>query len=367
MKKIIFLALFLACLFPFQVSAQGKKPTEERFEARVIQVVENSMIIEDNGNSHPFQKLRLLATTGKSKGKQVTVENGKYDQTGLSVYREGDLLVLTDSKGPDGISNLTITDYVRRTPIFILFLIFVVLAIIVGTKRGLSSLFGMGITFAILFYYVLPQISKGTDPLLVSSLTAFAVIPLTFFLSHGINKKTFSAIAGTFLTLLIVGVMAYISVEQAHLTGFASEEASYLSVMKNGHINIKGLLFAGIVIGLLGVLQDITVSQAAIVYQLKKASKNMPTSELFARAMDVGRDHIASMTNTLILVYAGASLPLLLLFINNPLPFSQLINSEQIAQEIIVALISSIGLILAVPITTLITTLITSLETQKGK
>jgi uncharacterized membrane protein len=171
---------------------------------------------------------------------------------------------------------------------------------------------------------------------------------------------------GTFIALILTGALASFFVQQAHLSGFASEEAGYLDVMKKGSIDIKGLLFAGIIIGLLGVLQDITVSQAAVVYQLKKANAKMKFIDLFTHAMDVGRDHIASMTNTLILVYAGASLPLLLLFINNPLPFSQVVNSEMISQEIVTTLISSIGLIIAVPITTLLTAFIAGVKTERS-
>jgi uncharacterized membrane protein len=165
------------------------------------------------------------------------------------------------------------------------------------------------------------------------------------------------AVAGTLIALGITGVLASIFVQSSHLTGFASDEANYLMVARHGTIDIHGLLLAGIIIGLLGVLQDITISQAAIVYQLKDATHSIKPIELFSRAMDVGRDHIASMSNTLILVYAGVSLPLLLLFVNSPLPFSQVINFELIAEEIVRTLVASIGLIIAVPITTLLTTL----------
>ena len=152
--------------------------------------------------------------------------------------------------------------------------------------------------------------------------------------------------------------MANIFVEAAKLTGFASEEAGFLQVAKQGAMNMKGLLLAGIIIGVLGVLDDITISQSAIVFQLKEANEKLKFNELYKRAMNVGQDHISSMVNTLVLVYTGAALPLLLLFIDNPHPFSEIVNYEIIADEIVRTLVGSIGLILAVPITTVIASLV---------
>lgn len=156
------------------------------------------------------------------------------------------------------------------------------------------------------------------------------------------------------ISLIITGILAAVFIEAAKLTGFASEEAGFLQVVGEGTINIKGLLLAGIIIGVLGVLDDITISQSAIVFQLKEANRNFNSKDLYKRAMNIGKDHISSMVNTLVLVYTGASLPLLLLFVNNPYPFSQVINYEIIADEIVRTLVGSIGLVLAVPITTLI-------------
>ncbi len=156
--------------------------------------------------------------------------------------------------------------------------------------------------------------------------------------------------------------MASFFVDAAKLTGYASEEASFLQVSRQGSFNVRGLLLAGIIIGALGILDDITISQAAVVSSLKQASSKIKADELFAKAMDVGKDHISSMINTLILVYAGASLPLMLLFVDNPHPFSEIINYEIIADEVVRTLVGSIGLVLAVPITTLIAVIVFSIK-----
>lgn len=337
--------------------AKPKESSPQQIEGVITKILENSEIIEESGNKHPYQRLQLLGTSGQYKGKVLNIENGKYDQSGVVTYSVGDRVVVSVGKDDKNQAMFTVTDFVRRTPLLLLFLLFASLAILIGGKRGASSLIGMGVTFGILFLFVLPQVSSGTNPTLVVIVASCIIIPVTFFLSHGFNKKTICAISGTLIALLITGILAGVFVNATHLSGFASEEASYLNIIKHGSIDIRGLLLGGIILGLLGVLQDITVSQAAIVYQLKSANHSISLYELFKRAMDVGRDHIASMVNTLILVYAGASLPLLLLFINNPLPFASVINFEIIAEEVMRTLVASIGLILAVPITTALTAL----------
>ncbi len=160
--------------------------------------------------------------------------------------------------------------------------------------------------------------------------------------------------------------MTGVFVDKAMLTGFASEEAGFLQAYKPGLIKIKGLLIGGIIIGVLGVLDDITISQSAIVQQLKSANPDIKLTELYKRSMSVGKDHIASMVNTLILVYTGASLPLLLIFVDNSSPFLEIINYEIIADEIIRTLVGSIGLITAVPITTIIAVLVAKNDTKKN-
>ncbi len=369
MKKLFSSILVVLTLFvsgtTFTYAQATSVQKEERIEAKVVTVLETSQIIETDGRRHPYQRLQMKGATGSFKGKIFEIESGARDQTGIATYKTGDNLVLTVMHDASGKQVITITDYIRRNTLYILAAIFILLTVIIGGRRGASSILGMFLTFILLFVYVLPQLSKGANPYVVSMIASVIVIPVTFYLSHGINKKTLCAIIGTFIALIFTMLLSFYFIDQAHLTGFASEEAGFLDVLKNGAINIKGLLFAGVVIALLGILEDITVSQAAIVFQLKKANKEFSGLELFKRSMDVGRDHIASMANTLILVYAGASLPLLLLFIDNPLPFSSVINTEMIAEEIVRTLTASIGLILAVPITTAITALFLMRESGK--
>jgi len=356
MKYLIIVLFALFIFLPQQLNAEGPTPSEERADAVVIGIQEEGDIIEPTGNKHPYQKLDILITSGKLKGKAYQVENGSQDRISVSRYKPADKVIVTITS-ISGQDRVVISDYQRRNPLLLLIGVFVVLTILIGGRRGFLSLIGMGITFVVLFTFVLPQIYAGTSPILVTFIASLIVIPITFVLAHGLNSKTACAVFGTFIALGISGVLAHLFINASHLSGFVAEEAGFLNTIKQGSVDIRGLLFAGIIIALLGILEDITISQSAIVFQLKKANSKLSSWELFARAMDIGKDHIASMANTLILVYAGASLPLLLLFVDSSLPFSQLINFEIIAEEIVRTMVASIGLILAVPITTAIAAL----------
>ncbi len=358
---IIVLLIPLFVLFKENVFAQNlaSPPKEEILEAKIEKVLEEKQIVPEGlKDAQLYQKLELLVTKGTLKDKKIIVENGNLPVANSLEYKVNDKVIVTFTKNLEGKDVFYITDYIRRDSLLFLFLIFVVLAVVVAKKRGLASLIGMAFSFLVIFLFILPMISSGNNPVEIAILGSLVIIPVTFFLSHGVNKKTIVAIIGTIIALIIAGVLASFFVEGAKLTGFASEEASFLSVAKQGVINMKNLLLAGIIIGLLGILDDITISQSAIVFQLKETDKKLCLSELYKKAMNVGQDHISSMINTLVLVYTGASLSLLLLFTDNPRPFLEVINYEIIADQIIRVLIGSIGLILAVPITTFIAALV---------
>lgn len=338
---------------------QTEPPQEGTLEVTVVEILEEKEIIPEYGDEKQlYQKLELLVTKGSLEDKKIIVESGNIPVANLQKYKVGNRLMVNYGKDFEDNDIFYITDYIRRNSLFWLFAIFVVLTAVIAKWRGLFSLLGMGVSFFVIFSFILPKISAGSDPIQIAIIGSLFIIPISFYLSHGFNKKTTVAIGGTAIALIITGILAGVFVEAARLTGFASEEAGFLQVAKGGLVNIKGLLLAGIIIGVLGVLDDVTVSQSAIVFQLKQANAKIKPGELYKRAMDVGKDHIASMVNTLILVYTGASLPLLLLFTDNPHPFSEVINYEIIADEVVRTLVGSIGLVLAVPITTFIASLV---------
>jgi uncharacterized membrane protein len=357
MKKVFCLSLFFLfflLLIPFwggKIYAASPSLQEEILEAKIIGSIKEDVVTQE-GQQYLYQKLKVLIVKGSLVDKEVIVEVGDIPIVGQPKYKAGDEVLISYSLDFEGNEVFYITDFIRRKPLFLLFFLFVILAVLVGRWRGLTSLLGLGISFLVIFVFILPQICAGRDPVLIAIVGSLFIIPFTFYLSHGLNKKTTVAIIGTLIALIITGLLSKFFVEAARLTGYASEEAGFLHLAKGGMVNIRGLVLAGIIIGTLGVLDDITVSQAAIVQQLKATNPKISYKEQFWRAMDVGRDHIASMVNTLVLVYTGAALPLLLLFISNSHPFTEVINYEIIAEEIIRTLVGSIGLIAAVPITT---------------
>lgn len=339
--KIIVVFVLFFSLVPSGVSAQSQ---DEVLEGLIT-------------NVQDFQDSQIVSieiTSGSQKGYVVKVENNLSLMSSGVRYKLNDRVVVTRTQDLGGQDIYYITDFVRRSGIYQLFIVFASLAVFVGGVWGAASLVGMFFSFLVLFKFVLPQILSGHDAIAVAVLGSAFIIPVTFSLSHGIKVKTAIAGIGTILTLAAIGILASYFVELTHLTGFAAEEANYLQFDLQGALNMKGLLLAGIIIASLGVLDDITISQSSIVQELKRANAKLNAHDLFKRGMNVGRDHIASLINTLVLVYAGASLPLLLLFTSTPRPFSEVINYEIIADEIVRTLVGSIGLILAVPITTAI-------------
>jgi len=246
-----------------------------------------------------------------------------------------------------------VSETYRLPSLISLGLLFVIVVLLVSGIHGLRSLIGLFFSFVVIFRFVLPQIVAGSNPLLIALLASLVILMVSYFLSHGINTKSVIAIMGTFGALVVTGGLAYVYGSLTGLTGFGSEEAGFLLDTLPRESFYK-LLLAGMIIGSLGVLDDITISQASIVEELKRANHRLGFTQLFASAMRIGHDHIASLVNTLVLVYAGSALPLLLLFVVSDLGYIDLLNYEALAEEIVRTLVSSIGLIAAVPLTTLI-------------
>lgn len=337
---IVLFAAFLWFFSPFEIQQDQTEKTST-IKGTIVSVLEER---ED------FQTFQIELENGK----KLIVENDESMAVSPREFTVGDKIILTESQIANGEITYYISDYFRQNILIILFVIFVVAVVIVTRWQGLRSLFGMALSFVILFKLVLPLILRGYDPLLVAIFGSIFIIPITFYLSHGFNRKTTTAIIGTLITLVVTGIIAKIFADIGNLTGLAQEEAGYLKLETREKIDFSSLVLAGMVITMLGILDDVTISQSSVVQQLRAVKQKIHFSELFKRAMQVGRDHISSLVNTLILVYAGASLPMLLLFLDHSESFLSIVNLEFMAQEIIQTFVGSIGLILAIPITTFI-------------
>ncbi len=242
-------------------------------------------------------------------------------------------------------------DQARQAPLAILAVMFAIIVVVFGRVRGLLALLAMSITLLVLVGYVAPSVLDGNDPVAVALVAATIIAFVSLFLTHGFTPTTAIALTGTISALLLTFVLSAVFFELANFTGFASSEALVLPILSQD-IRLSSVLLGGAIIGALGALDDVTVTQVSLVSELRRSNPEMSSSRLIAAGLSVGRDHIAATVNTLLLAYAGASLPLLLLFAASEQTLSQVANSEVIAIEIVRTLTGSIGLIGAVPLTT---------------
>jgi uncharacterized membrane protein len=270
---------------------------------------------------------------------------------------EGDRVLIHVRAGPTG-KNFYISDFVRLPTLLLLVLLFAAATILVGRQVGLRSLLSMVYSFSIISLFILPRIGAGQDPVQISIVGAFLAIGPSVYLTYGWSWKTHSALLGLAISLAATGLLAKIFVDWGHLTGLASEEAMLLLFSSYSGIDLRGLALGGILIGTLGVLDDVTIGQSSTTFELKKANPALSWSHLFQHAMVVGRDHIAATVNTLMMAYVAAALPFFLLLMSAGAPLIQTLNRELLAEEIIRTLAGSLGLILAVPITSLIASVV---------
>ncbi len=340
-----------------QTSAAG---SSETVEARVVRVIETMQQEVAPGQSQPVQRLELEILSGPLKGQRAEVEHGAMNVTSEdSLYREGDHVLAMAVTQPDGRQFFMVTDVVRIWALALLGVVFIAFTVLVSGWKGARALLGLAISFVVLMGFVLPQILAGRDPVLVSVVGSFVLLAVTLYLTQGWALKTHAALLGVLVSLTLTGMLASFAVGLARLNGFGSEEAMFLQAA-GASINLRGLLLAGMIVGSLGVLDDVIVGQASAVMELAAANPALGWRELYLRAMNIGHDHIAATINTLVLAYVGAAMPLLLLFQLYPEPWLYTLNRELIAEEIARALVGSLGLIAAVPITTLIASLLRS-------
>ncbi len=269
----------------------------------------------------------------------------------LAGLEAGDGLVLTRSVGADGAVLYAFADYERNLPLITLAVAFAVVVGLVARLRGLASLLGLAFAFFVLLKFVLPGILADESPVLITIIGATAIMFVVLYLAHGFSARTTTALVGTLFGLSLVAVLGALAVQAARLTGLTSEDTVQLATY-DPTLDFSGLVIAGVVVAGLGVLNDVTITQASAIWQLHEASPGMTWGQLYRRGMAIGRDHIASTVYTIVFAYAGASLPLLLLFELYAQPVGVTLTSSALAEEVIRTLVGSIALVLAVPVTT---------------
>jgi uncharacterized membrane protein len=272
---------------------------------------------------------------------------------GYPEFRVGDIVELLPSDIPGQGETWFVTDIRRLGALGWLALAFVGGVLAVGRWRGLRALIGLGLSLWVVIGFMLPAILAGSSPPVVALVGGTAILIITLYLSHGLNAMTTAAAVGTLGALVTTVVIALVAIDGTRITGFASEDAVYARFAL-GELDLRGLVLAGLIVAALGVLDDVTVSQASTVFTVHEADPSQSFSQLVTRGMRVGRDHIASVVNTLFLAYAGASLGLLVLFSTSGLPVRELVNTELVAVELVKTMVGSLGLLAAVPLTTVI-------------
>ncbi|MFJ1675725.1 MULTISPECIES: YibE/F family protein [unclassified Streptomyces] len=304
------------------------------------------------------EKATVEVTTGHDKGRTF-VEIVQPDAP--RQLREGQGVVV--AYAPDAPHDLqySVTDVNRKFPMTLLAGIFALVVVAVGRMRGVMALIALAVSFAVLTLFILPAILQGSNPLLVAVIGASAIMLIALYMCHGLTARTSVAVIGTLISLLLIGLLGSLFIGWASLTGNTDDSTGLIHGLYP-HIDMSGLLLAGVIIGSLGVLDDVTVTQTSAVWELHQANPTMGARGLYRAAIRIGRDHIASVVNTLVLAYAGAALPLLLLFSIAQSSVGTVANSELVAEEIVRTLVGSIGLVASVPVTTVLAALVVSAD-----
>lgn len=300
---------------------------------------------------------------GDGAGEMVTQEFTT--DPGQPVFDVGDTAFLSAIEYEDGSISYQYADRDRRLVLGGLALLFAVAVVALGRLRGLAALAGLAISLFILLEFIIPAIISGRDAVLVALVGGGAITLVALYLAHGFNPLTHVAALGAFAALALTTVLSWLSVELAQFSGLVEDEAFYLIGIPG--VDLRGLLLAGIVLGSLGALDDVTVTQASAVWEVRNANPGLGAADLFTSGLRVGRDHIASTVNTLLLAYAGASMPLLILFALSQQPLAIVANSEVVAIEIARTLIGSIGLVAAVPATTWLGARVAASQPQRSE
>lgn len=347
MVALVVIALATVCgmvaLWP-----HGKTPAAASTEeAELLKHTYSGEIVSVTTLAGCCQKIEFELTDGPDKGKRKQGETAF--GLGLPKWSVGDAVRVAKIGGADG--EYRVVDFDRRVPLLWLVLAFSVLVIIFGRLRGALSLLGLAASLLIILVFVVPAVIRGSPPLAVALVGSMAVMLTTIPLAHGVGPKSLAAMAGIAISLVVIVVLAIVFTHMAHLTGVFSEEEIFLAGTHGG-INFQSLLIAGMVIGSLGVLGDVAISQASTVLVLRKANPRLGFGEMFLHGIDVGRDHVSATVNTLVLAYAGASMTTLLFLSSGQFGFLDAVNLGGLASVIVASLVGSIGLICSVPITT---------------
>lgn len=322
--------------------------------ARITDIIEEGQV-DLGGFEQTYQIVRVELLEGEYKGILMEVEYGRRQvRPDFTPFSPGEEIFITLGKRPDGVLTAFYVDYVRSGPLLLLFSVFVIAILLTSGWKGLRALLAMAFSLMVIIGYIVPRILAGEDPVTVSLMGSAILLGLSLYMTYGWNLKTHASVLSMIIVLVLTGSLAVLFIELTRLGGYGSEDALFLAQMSGVNINLRGLLLGGLMIGALGVLDDLVTTQSSAVFELNRANPALNFFQLFRAAMRIGQDHVVATVNTLLLAYAGASLPTLLLFSLGQGNYGFLLNAEMVAEEILRTLVGSLGLVAAVPITTAI-------------
>ncbi|GKX28421.1 membrane protein [Vallitalea longa] len=371
-KILLFLAVIL-CFGVFVGGVQASGDTtdqineedysEEIIPGKVIAIIKDDYeTLETSGGDYvqKIQVLKVKLTKGEEKGKLIEVYN-TVDGIMANSFdaKVGDELYCGIERDDQGnIVQGYISEVKRDRYLIYLVIAFVLLTVIVGGIKGIKTLFTLGITI-VGVYFMLKGIISGQNPVVISIIVSFVVTIITMFVIGGFNKKAIAAIAGTLSGVIIAGTISLIIGYYANLSGLETSESQML-LYTTGTVKLdfKGILFASILLGTLGAVMDVCMSISSSIKELKDNNPIMTVGQLFKSGMNIGKDVMGTMSNTLILAYAGTSMCLMLLFMVNKMTLVDIVNMELISTEIVRALAGTIGLIVSIPITAIVASLL---------
>jgi len=328
-----------------------------QYKGKVLEVISDKEEEAVEGFAARTQVLKVRVTSGPFKGETIEVTNTSDARSAYNLtIKEGQGIFFTPELDQEGnITGAYLTEIIRDNYLIIITSLFFAVLILVGRFKGLRAAISLALTAVAVFFILIPLILKGYNPVLISVLVGIGITFITLLIISGANRKSLSAIIGTSTGILIGGILALVFGRLSNLTGLSNDEAIMLMyIPQNIDFDFRGILFAGILLASLGAVMDVSMSISSSMFEVIKTDPTIKKSNLISSGMNIGRDIIGTMSNTLILVYIGSSIPLILLFMAYKIPFVELINKDIMASEVIRALSGSIGLILTIPITVFI-------------
>ncbi|MDP3836615.1 MAG: YibE/F family protein [bacterium] len=357
-KSLSVLLLFFLFFFVVPIAQAQTITQAESVKARVTRILDERTITRENGDVITQQNVELVSLGGTTKGETLEFKGiSTIDVVSSRLYKAGDIVFVSIEYDEQNNRVVYITDFVRERGLIILVILFVIVVGLIGGKVGWRSLLALVISFMLILEFLAPLILAGYNPIIIGPIATILILAALIYITDGFNRKAHIAMLSIFVALIITFLLSWLFVNLTRLSGTSSEEVIYLIGDNIAALNFQGLLLAAIIIGALGVLDDIAIGQIEAVEQLRLNNPNQSKVNLFKSAMTIGRAHLGAIINTLFLAYVGASLPLILLFKINSAPFlsfSQVINHEEIATEIVRGLVGVIGLCLTMPIATVL-------------